>query len=99
MLSFFYHNITINFYLFFSIPINDILSAKRNKFISHARQLAMYLARELTSSSLPQIGRAIGGRDHTTVIYAVSKIAGLITKDRDVYMQMQEITNKIKKTP
>ena len=84
---------------FFSIPINDILSAKRNKFISHARQLAMYLARELTSSSLPQIGKAIGGRDHTTVIYAVSKIAGLITKDRNVYMQMQEITNKIKKTP
>ena len=84
---------------FFSIPINDILSAKRNKFISHARQLAMYLARELTSSSLPQIGKAIGGRDHTTVIYAVSKIAGLITKDRNVYMQMQEITNKIKKAP
>jgi len=84
---------------FFSIPINDILSAKRNKFISHARQLAMYLARELTSSSLPQIGKAIGGRDHTTVIYAVSKIAGLITKDRNVYMQIQEITNKIKKSP
>ena len=84
---------------FFSIPINDLLSAKRNKFISHARQLAMYLARELTSSSLPQIGKAIGGRDHTTVIYAVSKIAGLITKDRNVYMQMQEITNKIKKSP
>ena len=84
---------------FFSIPINDILSAKRNKFISHARQLAMYLARELTSSSLPQIGKAIGGRDHTTVIYAVSKIAGLITKDRNVYMQMQEITNNIKKSP
>jgi len=57
----------------------------------------MFLARELTSSSLPQIGRAIGGRDHTTVIYAVSKIADLITKDREVYMQIQEITNKIKK--
>jgi chromosomal replication initiator protein len=82
---------------FFSIPINDILSPKRNKFISHARQLSMFLARELTSSSLPQIGRAIGGRDHTTVIYAVSKIADLITKDREVYMQIQEITNKIKK--
>jgi chromosomal replication initiator protein len=82
---------------FFSIPINDILSSKRNKFISHARQLSMFLARELTSSSLPQIGRAIGGRDHTTVIYAVSKIADLIAKDREVYMQMQEITNKIKK--
>jgi len=84
---------------FFSISINDILSAKRNKFISHARQLAMFLARELTSSSLPQIGKAIGGRDHTTVIYGVSKISGLITKDRNVYMQIQEITNMIKKSP
>ncbi|MCD4669038.1 MAG: chromosomal replication initiator protein DnaA [Actinomycetia bacterium] len=84
---------------FFSIPINDILSAKRNKFISHARQLAMFLARELTSSSLPQIGKGIGGRDHTTVIYAVSKISDLITKDKNVYMQIQEITNRIKKSP
>ncbi len=83
---------------FFSIPINDILSAKRNKFISHARQLAMFLARELTSSSLPQIGKAIGDRDHTTVIYAVSKISKLISKDKNVYMQIQEITNKIKKS-
>ncbi len=82
---------------FFSIPINDILSAKRNKFISHARQIAMFLARELTSSSLPQIGKAIGDRDHTTVIYAVSKISKLLPKDKNVYMQIQEITNKIKK--
>lgn len=84
---------------FFSISINDILSAKRNKFISHARQLAMFLSRELTSSSLPQIGKAMGGRDHTTVIYGVSKISDLIIKDRNVYMQIQEITNMIKKTP
>ena len=45
---------------YFSIPINDLLGPKRNKFISHARQLAMYLSRELTSSSLPEIGRCIG---------------------------------------
>lgn len=83
---------------FFSIPINDILSAKRNKFISHARQLAMFLARELTSSSLPRIGKAIGDRDHTTVIYAVSKISKLLPKDKNVYMQVQEITNRIKKS-
>ena len=81
---------------FFSMPISDLLSAKRNKFISHARQLAMFLARELTSNSLPQIGRAIGDRDHTTVIYAVSKISKLISTDKNVYMQIQEITNKIK---
>ncbi|GAH61285.1 unnamed protein product, partial [marine sediment metagenome] len=67
---------------YFSIPINDILSAKRNKFISHARQLAMYLSRELTSSSLPRIGKSIGDRDHSTVIYAISKIADLIKTDK-----------------
>ena len=81
---------------YFSIPINDIISAKRNKFISHARQLAMYLSRELTSSSLPRIGKSIGNRDHSTVIYAVSKVSDLINTDKNVYMQMQEITNKIK---
>ncbi len=84
---------------FFSIPISDILSTKRNKFISHARQLAMYLSRELTSSSLPRIGKAVGNRDHTTVIYAVSKISALINKDKNVYMQIQEITNRIKNAP
>ncbi len=84
---------------FFSIPISDILSTKRNKFISHARQLAMYLSRELTSSSLPRIGKSIGERDHTTVIYAVSKISALIKKDKNVYMQIQEITNRIKNAP
>jgi len=82
--------------LFFSIPISDIISPKRNKFISHARQLAMYLSRELTSSSLPRIGKAVGGRDHTTVIYAVSKISGLMKTDKNVYTQIQEITNRIK---
>lgn len=81
---------------YFSIPINDILSAKRNKFISHARQLAMYLSRDLTSSSLPRIGKSIGDRDHSTVIYAISKISDLIKIDRNVYRQIQEITNKIK---
>jgi chromosomal replication initiator protein len=81
---------------YFSISINDIVSAKRNKFISHARQLAMYLSRELTSSSLPRIGKSFGDRDHSTVIYAVSKVSDLINKDKSVYKQIQEITSKIK---
>ena len=80
---------------YFSIPINDIVSAKRNKFISHARHLAMYLSRELTSSSLPRIGKSFGNRDHSTVIYAVSRVRDLINTDKNVYMQIQEITNKI----
>jgi chromosomal replication initiator protein len=81
---------------YFSIPINDIISTKRNKFISHARQLAMYLSRELTSSSLPRIGKSFGNRDHSTVIYAISKVADLINKDKSVYLQIREITSKIK---
>ncbi len=81
---------------YFSISISDIISAKRNKFISHARQLAMYLSRELTSSSLPRIGKSFGDRDHSTVIYAVSKVSDLINKDKSVYMQIQEISSKIK---
>jgi chromosomal replication initiator protein len=81
---------------YFSIPINDITGTKRNKFISHARQLAMYLSRELTSSSLPRIGKSFGNRDHSTVIYAISKVSGLINKDKSVYHQIREITSKIK---
>jgi len=81
---------------YFSIPISDILSTKRNKFISHARQLAMYLSRELTSSSLPRIGKSFGDRDHSTVIYAVSKVSDLINNDKTVYRQIQELTSKIK---
>ncbi len=81
---------------YFSIPINDIIGTKRNKFISHARQLAMYLSRELTSSSLPRIGKSFGNRDHSTVIYAISKVADLINKDKSVYFQIREITSKIK---
>ena len=56
----------------------------------------MYLSRELTSSSLPRIGKSFGNRDHSTVIYAISKVADLIKKDKSVYMQIQEITGKIK---
>jgi len=81
---------------YFSIPINDIISSKRSQLISHARQIAMFLSRELTSSSLPRIGKAFGNRDHTTVIYAINKISSLINNDRNVYNQVQEITNKIK---
>ncbi|MCL4377654.1 MAG: chromosomal replication initiator protein DnaA [Actinobacteria bacterium] len=81
---------------YFSIPINTLISSKRSQLIAHARQIAMFLCRELTSDSLPTIGKAFGNRDHTTVIYAITKINELITKDKDVYKQVQEITNKVK---
>jgi len=81
---------------YFSIPITGITSNKRNKKISHARQIAMFLSRELTGDSLPKIGKVIGNRDHATVIYGVNKISALIKNDRVVYNQIQEITSKIK---
>ena len=56
----------------------------------------MYLCRELTDSSLPKIGKQFGGRDHTTVIHATSKIAKLIQEDRNVYELVQELTARIK---
>ncbi|MCG9479109.1 MAG: chromosomal replication initiator protein DnaA [Actinomycetia bacterium] len=84
---------------YFSIPVNTITGSKRSKFVSHARQLAMYLSRELTSNSLPKIGNAFGNRDHATVIYAISKISDLMNKDEQVYKQIQQVTNNIKNNP
>jgi len=84
---------------YFSIPISTITGSKRSKFVSHARHLAMYLSRELTSNSLPKIGSAFGSRDHATVIYAISKISELMNQDQEVYKQIQQITNNIKNSP
>jgi chromosomal replication initiator protein len=56
----------------------------------------MYLSRELTDNSLPKIGKYFGNRDHTIVIYAVSKISDLLNTDQKVYNQIQEITNSLK---
>jgi len=81
---------------YFSIPINTLISSKRSQLIAHARQVAMFLCRELTGDSLPTIGKSFGNRDHTTVLYARTKINELISKDKDVYKQVHEITNKIK---
>ena len=56
----------------------------------------MFLAKQLTPRSLPEIGKKFGGRDHTTVIHATSKIAKLIQEDRNVYNLVQELTARIK---
>lgn len=81
---------------YFSVSVNDMTSSKRSQLISHARHVAMYLTRELTSASLPKIGKDCGNRDHPTVIYAVNKISLMIKSDRSVYNEVQEITNRIK---
>ncbi len=80
----------------FGISREELCSDKRSQNIVYPRQVAMYLSRELTDSSLPKIGREFGGRDHTTVIHATSKIARLIREDRSVYNLVQELTARVK---
>lgn len=65
----------------FQIRMSDMSSARRSRTVARPRQIAMYLAKQLTSRSLPEIGRAFGGRDHTTVIHAVRKVEELIKAD------------------
>jgi chromosomal replication initiator protein len=80
----------------FGLSLEELCSERRSQNIVYPRQVAMYLSRELTDSSLPKIGRQFGGRDHTTVIHATSKIARLIREDRSVYNLVQELTARIK---
>lgn len=65
----------------FGMTLMDILSVRRMQHIARARQIAMWLSRHTTHLSLPQIGRAFGGRDHTTVLYACSRIDQLTQRD------------------
>ena len=80
----------------FGISLQELTSDRRSQQIVYPRQVAMYLCRELTDSSLPKIGKKFGGRDHTTVIHATSKIAKLIKEDRSVYNLVQELTARVK---
>ncbi len=80
----------------FSLTLDELCGDKRSQNIVYPRQVAMYLSRELTDSSLPKIGKEFGGRDHTTVIHATSKIARLIREDRSVYNLVQELTARVK---
>jgi ATPase involved in DNA replication initiation len=80
----------------FSLSLEELCGDRRSQNIVYPRQVAMYLSRELTDSSLPKIGREFGGRDHTTVIHATSKIARMIREDRSVYNLVQELTARIK---
>jgi chromosomal replication initiator protein len=80
----------------FGMSMQELVGDRRSQSIVYPRQVAMYLCRELTDSSLPKIGKKFGGRDHTTVIHATSKIAKLIQEDRSVYNLVQELTARIK---
>lgn len=81
------------------ISITEIIGDKRTRNVVESRHLAMYLARELTDASLPKIGERIGGRDHTTVLHAVDKIAKMMQNDRQMYHRVQQLTTKVKSAP
>ena len=68
----------------FELKPLDLISARRSRVVARPRQIAMYLAKRLTTRSLPEIGRKFGGRDHSTVIHAVRKIEELRDTDRDI---------------
>jgi chromosomal replication initiator protein len=81
----------------FAIPVAELESAKRSQVVVAPRQLAMYLCRELTDATLPAIGREFGGRDHTTVLYAVQKISRRLHHDRREYDQVDDLIRRIKR--
>lgn len=81
---------------FFGVTIDDLCGPGKTKALAQARQIAMYLCRELTDSSLPKIGQSFGGRDHTTVMHADKKIRKEMAERRRVYDQVQELTSRIK---
>jgi chromosomal replication initiator protein len=81
---------------YFSVSHSELVGSKRTQAIVYPRQIAMYLARELTDLSLPKIGEEFGGRDHTTVMHATAKIQKLMTGQREVYNQVQALTNAVK---
>jgi chromosomal replication initiator protein len=81
---------------YFGLSIDDLCGTSRSRVLVTARQIAMYLCRELTDMSLPKIGQQFGGRDHTTVMHADKKIRSLMAERRSIYNQVTELTNRIK---
>ena len=81
---------------YFSLTIDDLCGTSRSRVLVNARQIAMYLCRELTDLSLPKIGQTFGGRDHTTVMHADRKIRQLMAERRSIYNQVNELTTRIK---
>ncbi|MET3645117.1 chromosomal replication initiator protein DnaA [Streptococcus gallinaceus] len=81
---------------FYGISVKELKGAKRVANIVHARQVAMYLAREMTDNSLPKIGKEFGNRDHTTVMHAYNKIKTMLLDDENLEIEISTIRNKIR---
>ncbi len=84
--------------VYFNLSLEELTGASRVATVASARQIAMYLCRELTEMSLPKIGAKFGGRDHTTVLHSVRKINEKMGVDRDLFNQVTELTNRIKQS-
>jgi len=82
---------------YFGVTPDDLRSQNRSRPIVQARQIAMYLVRDLTDLSLPKIGEVFGGRDHTTVLHACQKVIRQLSEKRQVYHQTQDLTARIRK--
>jgi chromosomal replication initiator protein len=80
----------------FHVSLADLRGDKRPQSIAYPRHIAMYLSRELTDASLPKIGTKFGGRDHSTVLHGVNKIARIMKEDREAFNVVQELTTRIK---
>jgi chromosomal replication initiator protein len=81
---------------YFHLEVADLVGSRRTKDISQARQIAMYLARDLTDLSLSIIGSKFGGRDHTTVMHAIDKVKGQITKDTQLAGDVQKLHSQLR---
>ncbi|MPM90645.1 Chromosomal replication initiator protein DnaA [bioreactor metagenome] len=80
---------------YFKIRIDDLLAKKRTRNVAFPRQIAMYLSREMTETSLPRIGEMFGGRDHTTVIHAYDKISRERAEDVKLSNTIKELIKRI----
>lgn len=80
----------------FGMKVEDMMTKRRNRSVAYPRQIAMYLARELTDSSLPKIGEEFGGRDHTTVMHAIEKIKSILASDPAEAARIRDLINEIK---
>jgi len=82
---------------YYAIKVSELKSKRRTRNITFPRQIAMYLARDLTDSSLPEIGQAFGGRDHSTVIHAVEKIESELKLDPSLHNTITELISLIRR--
>ena len=81
---------------YFAVTLDELCGPVKTKQIASARQIAMYLCREMTDLTLPKIGQTFGGRDHTTVMHAAKKIRTEMAERRQTYDHVQELTARVR---